>query len=144
MSARYTSIVDLHLILRSGNRVLLGKRRNTGYGDGEYALPAGHLEDGEAATLGMVREAAEEICLTIDPATLTLRHVMHHRTNSGRVGLFFEASAWSGEILNGEPDMCEGWAWYDLDALPEPVVPYVAEALEYIRNGVGYTERGWG
>jgi hypothetical protein len=74
MSTRHRSVVDLHLILRSGNRILLAKRRNTGYGDGAYGLPAGHLEEGEAATLGMVREAAEELCVTIDAAALTLRH----------------------------------------------------------------------
>lgn len=59
------------------------------------------------------------------------------------VGLFFEATKWSGEIRNGEPTKCEGWAWFDLDALPDPVVPYMAEALEHIRRGVPYSERNW-
>jgi ADP-ribose pyrophosphatase YjhB (NUDIX family) len=144
MSDRYTFFVDLHLILRSGDRILLGKRINTGFGDGAYGLPAGHLEEGESAKLGMAREAAEEVCVTIDPLDLVLRHTMHHHTNSGRVALFFEATKWSGEIENGEPDKCEGWAWYDLNALPEPVVPYMAAALAQIRSRVGYSERGWG
>lgn len=34
---------------------------------------------------------------------------MHHRTNEGRMALFFET--WTGEILNREPDKCAGWRW---------------------------------
>jgi ADP-ribose pyrophosphatase YjhB (NUDIX family) len=143
MTAHYTSFVDLHLVLRRGDQILLGKRINTGYGDGAYALPAGHLEEGESATRGIVREAEEEVRVRIDPADLVLRHVRHHCTTSGRVGLFFEASRWTGEIENGEPDQCEGWAWFDLDALPDSVVPYMAESLRHIRSGVDYSERGW-
>jgi hypothetical protein len=40
MGRRYTSAVDLYLILRDEQgRVLLGGRRNTGWADGQLALP---------------------------------------------------------------------------------------------------------
>ena len=143
MSVRYTSSVDLHLILRRGDQILLGQRINTGFADGYYALPAGHLKEGEAATEGLVRETAEEADVSIDPADLTCVHIMHHRTNAGRVALFFEATVWSGEIVNAEPNKCAGWDWYDLDALPEPLIPYIAEALGHIAGGAVYSERGW-
>jgi ADP-ribose pyrophosphatase YjhB (NUDIX family) len=143
MPARHTSIVDLHLILRRDHQILLGERMNTGFADGSYALPAGHLEAGEAATQGMAREAREETAILIEPSDLTLVHVMHHHTNSGRVALFFEATDWIGEVVNCEPAKCAGWTWHSLDTLPERIVPYIAEALRCIRTHTLYSEGGW-
>jgi ADP-ribose pyrophosphatase YjhB (NUDIX family) len=143
MAARYTSVIDLHLILRRDNEILLGTRMNTGFADGFHALPAGHLEAGEAATQGMAREAREETAILIEPSDLILVHVMHHHTNAGRVALFFEATDWIGEVVNREPAKCAGWTWHSLDTLPEPIVPYIAEALRRIRGHVLYSEGGW-
>ncbi|MEU1355322.1 NUDIX domain-containing protein [Streptomyces cinnamoneus] len=140
---RYTSCVDLHLLLRDGDKVLLGERKNTGFMDGAFHFPSGHLEEGEAATAGTVREAAEEIGVTVDPGDLTLVHVMHHRTNEGRTAFFFETTRWSGEVENREPDKCAGWSWFALDALPEKMIPYAADALRHITKGTLYSERGW-
>jgi hypothetical protein len=49
--------VRLRLALLRGDQVLLGERRNTGYADGWWHLPAGGLEAGESVTAGMAREA---------------------------------------------------------------------------------------
>ena len=143
MPARYTSVIDLHLILRRDERILLGRRMNTGFADGFYALPAGHLEADEGATEGMAREAREETTILVEPWDLTLVHVMHHHTNSGRLALFFEATDWSGDIINCEPAKCTGWTWHSLDTLPEPIVPYIADALRHIRVHTPYSEGGW-
>lgn len=142
--ARYTSHVDLHLILRdSEGRILFGQRQNTGWADGQLGLPSGHLEDRESATTGAAREAEEEIGVLVKPDTLRLVHVMHHRTNSGRVGLFFEVSDWTGEILNREPDKCAGWLFIDPASPPAEIVPYIATALRNISAGEVYSEGGW-
>ncbi|MFF3854029.1 NUDIX domain-containing protein [Micromonospora sp. NPDC002575] len=141
---RYQACVDLHLILRDGHsRILLGERQNTGWADGQLGLPSGHLEDDESASTGAAREAEEEIGVLIKADELRLVHLMHHRTNSGRVALFFEARSWSGEITNTEPDKCAGWDFYDLADLPANVVPYVAEALRHVAAGQRYSERGF-
>jgi len=34
-----------------------------------------------------------------------------------------------------EPDKCEGWAWYELDALPEPLFIVTARMIESYRAG---------
>jgi 8-oxo-dGTP diphosphatase len=143
VSDRYKTCVDLHIILRQGDQILLGERCNTGFADGCWHLPSGHLDPGEAATAGAVREAAEEIGVIIDPADLCMVHVMHHRTNDARTAFFFEATRWSGEVANREPDKCAGWKWFPLDALPEQMIPYAADALSHYRKGTGYSERGW-
>lgn len=142
-AVRAPSHIDLHLILREGGRILLGRRIDTGFADGSYALPAGHLEEGEAATAGLVREAAEEIGIEIDAADLRYVHTMHHRTDSSRLALFFETTVWKGKIENREPRKCAGWQWHAANALPSPIVPYVAEALAHVARGVTFSERGW-
>lgn len=142
--ARYASCIDLHLILRDEQgRVLLGQRQNTGWADGLYGLPSGHLEDGESATVGVAREAEEEIGVLIKTDDLRLVHVMHHRTDSGRMALFFEASDWAGEITNTEPDKCAGWGFHDPGQLDSQVVAYVGKALRHIASGGFYSEGGW-
>ena len=142
--ARYTACVDLHLILRDGyGRVLLGQRQNTGWADGQLGLPSGHLEDGESVTDGTAREAKEEVGVLVKTEDLRLVHIMHHRTDSGRVALFFEASAWSGEITNTEPDKCAGWSFVNPADPPAQIVPYVAHVLQCIDAGEIYSERGW-
>lgn len=142
--ARYQACIDLHIILRDEHgRVLFGERRNTGWADGQLGLPSGHLEDREAATDGAAREAEEEVGVLIKTDNLRLVHVMHHITESGRLALFFEAQAWSGDIVNMEPDKCAGWDFLDPTDLPGNVVPYIAEALSHYKAGEIYSDRGW-
>lgn len=142
--ARYTSCIDLHLILRdSSGRVLLGQRQNTGWADGLFGLPSGHLEDGEPASAGVAREAEEETGILIKTDNLRLAHVMHHRTDSGRMALFFEARDWSGEITNTEPDKCAGWDFHHPSDLDDKIVPYLAKALVHISAKEFYSEGGW-
>src|SRR4029077_20737182 len=107
-------IVDLHIIIRDGPNVLMGLRQNTGFADGMYHLPAGHLEDGETFVDGAIREAREELGIEIQLADLSLVHVMHH---SGRLGLFFSVDRWVGTITNVEPDKCKELEWLPHHAL---------------------------
>ncbi|MET8979402.1 NUDIX domain-containing protein [Streptomyces sp. NPDC004539] len=138
---RFKTCVDLHLVLRDENgRVLLGERRNTGYMDGAFHFVAGHLEDGESARTGVIREALEEAGIV--PEDPALVHVMHHYTDSGRIALFYEATRWTGTIANREENKCAGWQWFTPDALPE-MIPYAADALDHIGKGVLESERGW-
>jgi len=106
--SRYRACIDVHLILRRGEQILLGRRCNTGFADGAWHPPSGHTEDGEPATAALIRESAEEIGVTIDPAEVRFVHLMHHHTDSGRIALFFEVTHWDGEPANREPDKCAG------------------------------------
>jgi len=139
--ATHGVVVDLHLILRDGATVLLGLRKNTGFADGLYHLPAGHLEPDETIPAGAAREAREELGIGIRPADLELVHTMHHR--SGRVSFFFEVRAWSGELGNAEPHKCERLDWIAEDAWPANSVRYARMALERIRGGQRFSTFGW-
>jgi len=65
---RFKMIASGYLFLLKNEQILLAKRFQTGYMDGYYGLPAGHIEDGETLTAGTVREIAEEIGLVIKPS----------------------------------------------------------------------------
>jgi ADP-ribose pyrophosphatase YjhB (NUDIX family) len=103
---RYRACIDVHLVLRRGEQIMLGERQNAGFADGSWHLPSGHTEDGESATAALTQKAGEEIGVSIDPAEVRFVHLMHHRTDSGRIALFFDVTRWHGEPENGEPNKC--------------------------------------
>jgi 8-oxo-dGTP pyrophosphatase MutT (NUDIX family) len=129
---RHRSIVDLHLILRrSDGLILLMRRANTGYGDGQLHLPSGHLEAGESVIDAVLREAQEEVGVTVDPAELRFVHVMHRAAETGydRVGYFFIADTWRGTPRNAEPEKCSELVWADPAELPDDTIAYPAAGI---------------
>jgi 8-oxo-dGTP diphosphatase len=140
---RFKLIPEAHLLLIDGGRVLLLKRFNTGYEDGNYSVVAGHVDGGETARQAMCREAFEEAGLTIAPEDLRLAHVIHRRSDDERVSFFFSPTRWLGEPVNREPHKCSELAWHSLETLPANMVPYVRHAIEQAQRGVPYSEYGW-
>ncbi len=143
MQARFKMISSGYLFLVRGNEILLGRRTNTGYMDGMYGLPAGHVEEGEILREGTVRETKEEIGIDIDPNDLELKVVMHRKEGDIRVDFFFEPKKWSGEVVNGEPAKCDDLSWFPIGNLPPNTIPYIREAIECYQNGTFYKEVGW-
>lgn len=140
---RFKLVSAVHLLLVRGNEVLLLRRFNTGYEDGNYSVPAGHLDGNEEVKTAAIREASEEIGITIDPADLQVVGVMHRKSNDERVDFFVAASNWTGEVTNCEPDKCDELRWCDRDHLPDNVIPYVKRALENHRSGRWFDSLGW-
>ncbi len=140
---RFKLLGAVHLFLLREGQVLLLRRAHTGYEDGNYSVPAGHLDGGEEVTAATVREAYEEAGVRIDPADLTMVGVMHRKSNDERVDFFLTATRWTGAITNAEPHKCDELAWFDLDRLPGNVIPYVRRALDNMRGGAWFDSFGW-
>ena len=49
---RYASVVDVHVILRRGGRILLLRRAGDTYASGQLCLPSGHVDEGESVLAG--------------------------------------------------------------------------------------------
>ena len=135
---------DVHLVLinRVGE-VLFGQRQNTGFEDGAWHLPSGHLEAGESVVAALIREAKEEIGVIIDEHEVEFCHVMHNSSGGGRAAFFFTVHHWNGVPENREPDKCSGLRWFPLGALPEHLIPYCRAALEWIATGQCFSTFGW-
>jgi 8-oxo-dGTP pyrophosphatase MutT (NUDIX family) len=144
-SQRYKVIPAVYIIFRKNGEVLLLRRFQTGYHDGEYGLPSGHVDGGEPADIAAAREAFEEVGVTIKPEDLQFVHLMHRqvapddRDGVERMDMFFEATAWTGELKNCEPEKCDDLRWASLYNLPERMIPEVTHALREIERGSYYS-----
>ncbi|MBO3751165.1 NUDIX domain-containing protein [Streptosporangiaceae bacterium NEAU-GS5] len=140
-------VAAVYGILRDGDRLLLMRRAGSGYRDGQFSLPAGHLDGGEDVVAGLVRELREEIGVEADPQSCRLALLMHTAPEDSEdreyFHLFFVVDRWRGEPFIAEPDKCSELWWGDVSALPSDVADYVAEALTAIARGDSLALRGW-
>jgi len=141
---RFKIIPTVYLILAMNNKILLTRRYNTGFHDGEYSFPAGHLNGGETMISAMIREAKEEVGITLKPKDLQLVHVMHRKEPSEEmINFFFTAENWEGAPKIIEPHKCDDLDWFDLDNLPDNVIPYIRQAITCFKERRFYSEIGW-
>ena len=140
---RFTLRAAVYLLLIKDGTVLLLRRFNTGWRNGEYTLPAGHVDGDESIRSELCREAREEIGITIKPSDLRFAHVMHQRDNHEYIDFYFVARSWEGEPTNCEPEKCDDMQWVPFNNLPENVIPNVKQALIAYATGEGYSEFGW-
>ena len=130
---RYKSVVCCDLVItKNENQILLMKRQNTGTNDGEYELPGGHLEEGEDIFTCMIREAKEELCISLKRKELKIIHIMHHY-KEGRINFFFQTTL-KEEPKIGEPDKCKELLWVDINHLPKETTKKVKKILKNIQN----------
>lgn len=134
---------DVHLALRRGNDVLFGQRQNTGFEDGAWHLPSGHLEADESVIDALIREAEEEIGIIIKPEDVHFAHIMHNSSSGGRMAFFFTVRTWQGETENREPEKCAELQWFSADGLPERMIGYCREAMAHIAVNQPFSVYGW-
>jgi 8-oxo-dGTP diphosphatase len=141
--SRRTFPVTVHLLFIDENKILLARRFNTGYRDGEYSVPAGHLDGNETVIAAGIREAKEEVGVTLNAKDMVFSSVMHRVEGDERVDFFVMVNKLDGEIINAEPDKCDDLRWTNMNDLPTNIIPYVARAIQNHLNGVSFDEFGW-
>lgn len=144
MTSRFVVVPAAYVMFRRGaepGEVLLQLRQGTGYMDRYWAMAAaGHVEAGESVFAAAQREAAEELGVEVEPGTLVPLCAMHRTGATGlaideRVDVFFECRSWLGTPALQEPDKAAALRWFDLGALPEPVVPHELFVLQAVCSG---------
>ncbi len=124
------------MILRDG-KVLLGKRKGS-HGKGEYAFPGGHLEYMESFEACAKRETEEECGIKIKDIRFQFLSNVKKYAPKHYVHINLLADWESGELRNREPDKCEGWGWYELDKLPEPIFEMSRQGIVSFLSGENY------
>jgi ADP-ribose pyrophosphatase YjhB (NUDIX family) len=120
------------------------RRFQTGFQDGNYGLPAGHIEEKETVAGAAIREVKEETAVEIEENDLRVVHVQH-RINSEReyMDFFLVADKWSGEPKNMEPEKCDDMLWVPIKDLPTNMVESVRNGIENYQKGIFFSEFGW-
>ena len=142
-SRHFQLIVDIHLLLVSNGDLLLGRRANTGYGDGAYEPPSGRLAERETLVEAGVRVAASQIGVALDPATMSLAHVLHDVSGAGRMAFFLSAEGWVGEArpvpAAGGTRSYSDFGWYPLTDLPANMIDRARVAVRNYAAGARFS-----
>ena len=127
----------VHLILIKDDKILVQKRIGTRLWNGYYALPAGHIDSGENQYEALVREAKEELGITINEKDILNSYVVLRRNYfeiDGKmlepyIDFYFEVKNYKGTPSIMESDKCSSLDWYSIDRLPSPFINYEGEFL---------------
>ena len=140
---RNTIPITALLMLKKNNKVLLLRRFNTGYEDGKYCFPGGHVEKGEPIHKAMIREAKEEIDIKIEEKNLHLKYIFNRNVKDNvYVDFIFECKEWKGTEKIMEKDKSDKLEWFDLDDIPNNILPFMKEIFNKHNNNI-YIPYGW-
>lgn len=137
--------ISPHLILKNENKILLLKRNiNLQIYNGYWHLPTGGIENDEDPKSAIIREAREEINIEVEP---TLAAVVINESSDflnaqslyKDICMFFLSENYNGEVKNLEPSFHMEMDWFDINFLPEPVVPVVKYGLKCFDESILYS-----
>lgn len=137
---RTDHLVAWAVLRRPDGRVLLARRADEDYGQGNWGLPGGHVEDHETLAAAAAREAQEEVGVRIDPADLRPIGMTRYVDGDARgTDHYFVTSRWIG---TPEPvSECDALIWADPAALPPDALPWLGRALgRHLLDGIWWDD----
>lgn len=123
------------IVLDEHDRILLLERCGTGFMDGFYSFPGGHVQDQEDIVDAAIREVREEAGIVLEE----IQPAVVMPFESG-VDFIFVSSKWSGEARICEPDKCSDLRWFNEQELPTNIVPFAIEVFRCVAEGVWFHE----
>lgn len=144
MKEKYYSKLSVNLLLTRENNgkkeIMLHLRQNTGFMDNMYDFTCGgHVEKNESYAKAIIREAHEELGITIKEKDLIFLIVYHHFQDD-YVQVIFTAKNYEGVPTIQEPDLCKELTWLDSNNIPENTIGYIKNILKDIELGIKYDE----
>lgn len=135
----------LLLLLNMNNEVLLLKRCNTIFGNKQYSMPGGKVEANETAKQAIIREAFEELNIKIKPENLEFVHLLFRKDSDNIIfdAGCFKAIKWDGHLKNQELEKCSKIKWFNLNNLPENILPAHKQIIELVQKNTYYSEHGF-
>lgn len=147
---RATFPIVVHTMLVRQGRWFLLRRANSGFLDGAYTLPGGHVRVDEGVVAAALRECREEAGVDVAPGDLVLVAAMPYRSVGAArhtalldgVNFIARVERFSGEPHIAEPDRFDRCCWADPAALPEPPAPYLVPLRELLAADGWFRELG--
>ena len=137
-----TFLSAVYLIIKNEKgKILLQRRQGTKLWPGFLALPAGHIDEGENAIDAVIREAKEELSITIREENIVDSFVVNRRNKSLKpyFDVYFEISSYEGTITINEPNKCSELKWCDINDLPNDMVDFEIEAIRNRQKGIMFS-----
>ena len=134
--------VSVILIVEKENKICLLRRFNTGWNDGKYAVMGGHVEDGEDPVNAVIREAKEELGITVEKENLT--QVFTLGCSPDHIYIYFKCNKYLGDAKINEPDQCDDVQFFDINNLPTNIIEQDKLALDCIYNKKDITYASYG
>ena len=137
MKERFKTAVTVGAILiNEDNKILLQKRCNTGYMDGMYAIVSGHLEKNESMLSGIIREVKEEIGVELSSDKVEFVCIIRRGDNDDYINSYFKCDNFAGDVKNMELDKCTELKWFNINELPDNIIPNDKRAIKNMINNI--------
>lgn len=138
LSAIFPVIINKH------NEVLLAKRENTGYMDGQWDFAgSGHVDEGETAIQAVIRESKEELGIDIVSQDVEFAYLSHRVGINGNrtyYDIYFKVNDFCGVPIIAEIDKCSALEWFAFESLPQDMIDIRKTVLINILKGQTYNE----
>lgn len=132
------------VIINGNNQVLLAKRKNTGYMDGKWDFAgSGHVDENETSTQAVIREANEEIGISVSISDVEFVHLSHRLGKNGNrtyYDIYFKVRKFMGVPVVAEPEKCSEIKWFDINCLPDDMIDVRHMVLQDILSAKTYSE----
>lgn len=137
MSSHIRPLVGIGVIVRKGDKILIGERLSN-HGADTFQIPGGHLEFGETFESCAERETFEETGVSAKAVgCISLSNDIHYDKHYVSLGILAD---WiDGEPSSSEPEHSKNWQWIDPHQLPENIFPHSRRVIENWLSGTFYT-----
>lgn len=143
----YSLPLYVGIILLQQEELFLIQRSNTNWMQGYWNFPGGLVERDETIMQAAIREAQEEVGITLKPEDLTLIHVLHVHKNETNtqdiIGIYFVVTDIREMPTNNEPSKIHNAQWFNINQLPDNITEHAKMALNGLLNNSTYSEHGW-
>ncbi len=136
----FRTVLTTRLLLESNEQFLFLEQ--SPLNGGGFTLPGGKIEKEEFAKDALVREASEEIGISIKKKHLQLVHVTHRKSgNMSEIILFFYCTANPTEApVSKEPHKFQQTVWLPMNEVPEGLTDVLKNAIESVKKGKFFSQ----
>ena len=123
----------VYIVVKQNSKYLFIRRFNTGFCDGCFTFPSGHVDENELPIKASVRELKEEVDITIKSSDLELVHVLFEKDNY--VDFYFIFNSKNIKPKLNEPNKSDKLLWVSPDDIDKiKFVPKVKVAFQHIKR----------